>query len=96
MRLVKYTHACVRVEHGGAVLVIDPGVWSEPEALLVPVHASWLKLAEAIGFVRPVGPQRAHGIHDAQINERGLGSVTAWLAEEAGCGYRHLAPGEAA
>lgn len=33
MRLTKYTHACVRLEHEGRVLVIDPGVWSEPQAL---------------------------------------------------------------
>ncbi|MBV1854958.1 MBL fold metallo-hydrolase [Catellatospora tritici] len=33
MRLIKYTHACVRIEHDGQVLVIDPGTWSEDEAL---------------------------------------------------------------
>ncbi|MFE9204405.1 MBL fold metallo-hydrolase [Micromonospora sp. NPDC007230] len=33
MRITKYTHSCVRVEHGGGVLVIDPGTWSEPRAL---------------------------------------------------------------
>jgi L-ascorbate metabolism protein UlaG (beta-lactamase superfamily) len=33
MRLVKYTHACVRLERDGAVLVIDPGTFSEREAL---------------------------------------------------------------
>lgn len=33
MRLTKFTHACVRVERAGAVLVIDPGAFTEPEAL---------------------------------------------------------------
>ncbi|WP_341715741.1 MBL fold metallo-hydrolase [Micromonospora sp. FIMYZ51] len=33
MRITKYTHACVRLEHDGGVLVIDPGTWSEPRAL---------------------------------------------------------------
>jgi L-ascorbate metabolism protein UlaG (beta-lactamase superfamily) len=33
MRITKFTHACLRVEHDGGVLVIDPGVFSEPEAL---------------------------------------------------------------
>ncbi|MGW3615201.1 MBL fold metallo-hydrolase [Micromonospora sp. NPDC005163] len=33
MRITKYTHACVRLEHDGRVLVIDPGIWSEPAAL---------------------------------------------------------------
>jgi len=33
VRLVKYSHACVRVESDGAVLVIDPGAFTEPESL---------------------------------------------------------------
>jgi len=34
MRITKYTHACVRLEDDGRVLVIDPGTWSEPTALI--------------------------------------------------------------
>jgi len=33
VKLTKYTHACVRLEKDGKVLVIDPGGWTEPEAL---------------------------------------------------------------
>ena len=33
MRITKFGHACVRVEHEGAVLVIDPGVFTDREAL---------------------------------------------------------------
>ncbi|MEU3453855.1 MBL fold metallo-hydrolase [Micromonospora sp. NPDC006766] len=33
MQLTKYGHSCVRLEHDGGVLVVDPGVFSEPEAL---------------------------------------------------------------
>ena len=33
MQLIKYTHACVRLEDGGRSLVIDPGVWAESAAL---------------------------------------------------------------
>lgn len=32
MRLIKYTHACVRLERDGQALLIDPGIWAEPEA----------------------------------------------------------------
>jgi L-ascorbate metabolism protein UlaG (beta-lactamase superfamily) len=32
MLLIKYRHACVRLEDGDARLLIDPGVWTEPEA----------------------------------------------------------------
>lgn len=33
MKLTKYTHACVRLESGGRVLVIDPGVFTEAAAV---------------------------------------------------------------
>lgn len=66
------------------------------ETLLVPAHASWLKTAEAIDFVRAVRPERAFPIHDAQINERGLEGVNGWLGEQSGTDYRWLAPGETA
>ena len=33
MRITKFGHACVRVEHDGVALVIDPGGWTEPEAV---------------------------------------------------------------
>ncbi|MFD6492468.1 MBL fold metallo-hydrolase [Streptomyces sp. NPDC059944] len=196
MRITKYTHACVRLEHEGRVVVIDPGVWSEPaalvgadavlvthehadhidvlrlaglgvpvyapadaniaglevvgvtagadftvadfrvravggrhafvhggrpdcanlgyivdegiyhpgdslhvpdrpvETLLVPAQASWVKTTEVLDFVYAIDPQRSFAIHDAQINERGLSSVNAWLAEETDNGYRYLRPGE--
>lgn len=56
MRITRYSHACVRLEHpGGGVLVIDPGVWTEPaatngaDAVLVthwhPDHADRERLA---------------------------------------------------
>lgn len=195
MRITKYTHACVRIEHEGRVLVIDPGTWSEPaaltgadavlvthehtdhvdvlrlaglgvpvhapagadiprletsrvtarlgvhrrglprarggrpprarpqpwpdcanlgyvvedavyhpgdalhlpglpvETLMVPLQASWLKTAEAIDFVNAVAPRRAFGIHDGQMNERGLSSVNGWLAEGTDHGYRYLRTG---
>jgi hypothetical protein len=64
------------------------------ETLLVPAQGSWMKMAEAIDFVRAIRPQRAFAIHDAQLNDRGLASVNGWLAEETDNGYRYLAPGE--
>ena len=32
MRLIKFTHACVRLEDGDRRLLIDPGIWTEREA----------------------------------------------------------------
>jgi L-ascorbate metabolism protein UlaG (beta-lactamase superfamily) len=34
VHITKYTHACVRLEEGGRTLVIDPGIWTEPQALI--------------------------------------------------------------
>ncbi|MFJ8002528.1 MBL fold metallo-hydrolase [Streptomyces sp. NPDC096310] len=198
MRITKYAHSCVRLEHDGGTLIIDPGVWSEPEALsgadavlvthehddhidllrlkglgvpvyapksaripsldftgvvageeftaagfrvaaqggqhariygalpdcanlgylvedhlyhpgdslhrpdrpvetlLVPLQGSWMKTDEAIDFVRAVDPERAYGIHDGQVNERGLGSLNGWLADQCGGRYHWLAPGSSA
>lgn len=198
MRIIKYTHSCVRIEVDGTALVIDPGIWSEAaalpgcaavlvthehfdhvdvprlaglgvpvyapagadiegidvisvqpgdqftvagiavravggrhaavydgqpdcpnlgylvsdrlyhpgdalhvpdqpvETLLVPMQASWLKTAEAIGFVQAVQPERAFGIHEAQLSERGLSSVNGWLAAATSHGYRWLAAGQPA
>ena len=33
MRITKFGHSCVRVEYAGTTLVIDPGVFTQPEAL---------------------------------------------------------------
>src|SRR5690606_26040600 len=60
--------------------------------LLVPVHGNWLKTSVAIDFLRDVNPRVAIGIHEAQLNARGLAAVNAWLAENH-AGYLHLAPG---
>ncbi len=198
MKLTKYTHACVRLEHDGGVLVIDPGIWSEPDALigadailvthehtdhvdrlrlaglgapvyapasaaipdldftevgagqeltlagfrvravggrhataydgrpdcanlgyivndavyhpgdslfvpdqpvdtlLLPAQAPWLKLAEAIEFVRTVHPRRAIAIHDGLLNERGITGFGFWITSTGGTDYRWLAPGQTA
>lgn len=205
MQLTKFTHACVRLEKDGQVLVVDPGSWSEPEALqgadgvlithehadhvdpellvaaqtgnpalvvrtnpdvvaqladkgvraeplapgdsvrlagfeiavvggqhaeiydglpgcanvgylldgsiyhpgdalfvpdarvetlLVPVSAPWLKLREAIDFVRAVAPARAFPIHDAMLSDIGATGVDRWLERAGQTDYSRLAPGE--
>lgn len=39
MKLTKYTHACVRLEKDGRVLVLDPGTFSETTEALDGAHA---------------------------------------------------------
>lgn len=33
MRITKFGHACVRIEHDGSVLVLDPGMFTDAEAV---------------------------------------------------------------
>ncbi|WP_122816241.1 MBL fold metallo-hydrolase [Nocardioides pantholopis] len=33
MRITKFGHACVRIEHDGTTVVVDPGLFATPEAL---------------------------------------------------------------
>jgi len=39
MRITKLGHSCVRLEKDGAVLVIDPGVWTDADAALAGAAA---------------------------------------------------------
>jgi L-ascorbate metabolism protein UlaG (beta-lactamase superfamily) len=66
----------------------------EVSTLLVPAAAPWLKLAEALDFVRAVRPGRAYPIHDAMLSDIGLAGYDRWLAMKANTTYARLAPGE--
>jgi|SRR5581483_9566277 len=199
--MIKYTHACVRLEDGDRVLVIDPGTLSEPEALdgvdeilvthehfdhidverlrnypnlriytnaefapqlegfhvttvasgqtfqaggfavravgshhaeifdglpgcanigyivedhlyhpgdsmfvpeqkiehlLVPASGPWMKVGEALNFVRSVRPKRAYPIHEAMLSETGMDNFGRWMGMKGETDYRRLDAGESA
>jgi len=78
MRLTKLGHACVRLEKDGAALVIDPGIWSGPDAaagasaiLITHEHADHLD-ADRV---------RAALSGDAGLNVWTNAAVAAQLAE---------------
>ena len=73
-----------------ALHVPEPAV----ETLLLPVSAPWLKLAEALDFVRAVRPERALPVHDAMLSQVGAAGVDRWVDLKGGTDYRRLAPGE--
>jgi L-ascorbate metabolism protein UlaG (beta-lactamase superfamily) len=79
------------VYHPGDSLFVPEG---EIATLLVPVSAPWLKLREAIDFVRAIGPQRAYPIHDASLSVVGQNNVDAWLGGKGGSDYSRVPPGE--
>ena len=68
----------------------------EVTTLLLPVSAPWLKLAEALDFVRAVAPARAFPVHDAMLSEIGAAGVDRWVELKGGSDYSRLAPGESA
>ncbi|WP_104160565.1 MBL fold metallo-hydrolase [Arthrobacter sp. ZGTC212] len=81
--------------HPGDSFVIPNGL--TVKTLLVPIHAPWSKVGEVIDFVIASGAERAYPIHDALLNERGLGiaeSHVTRFGELYGTVYRHLSPGE--
>jgi L-ascorbate metabolism protein UlaG (beta-lactamase superfamily) len=75
---------------GDSVFVPDVPV----ETLLVPTSAPWLKLREALEFVRAVKPRRAFSIHDAMLSERGEQNVDRWLDMKGGTEYARIPVGE--
>jgi L-ascorbate metabolism protein UlaG (beta-lactamase superfamily) len=64
--------------------------------LLLPIVAPWLKTSEMIDYAREVGPQRAYAIHDAILNENGLGLMQRMMqvaAQPSGAPFSRLEPG---
>jgi L-ascorbate metabolism protein UlaG (beta-lactamase superfamily) len=69
VHLTKYTHSCVALRAGGGTLLVDPGIWTEPEAwdgvdavLLTHEHADHMDAvrvaalaADGVPVFAPVG-----------------------------------------
>lgn len=62
--------------------------------LLVPASGPWLKLREALEFVRAIKPGRAFPIHDAMFNEIGNGNFDRWMEMKGGTDYTRIPVGE--
>ncbi|MCC3294758.1 MBL fold metallo-hydrolase [Arthrobacter sp. zg-Y411] len=84
-----------RVYHPGDSFVVPNGL--RPRTVLVPVHAPWSKVGEVLDFVIATGAERAYNIHDALLNETGLGMVEGHVTrfgKTYGTEFRHLDSGE--
>lgn len=65
------------------------------QLLFLPISAPWLKLAEAVDFLRAVAPRVALPIHDAILSDTGKALVDRVTGSLAGAvEYRRLTPGE--
>ncbi|MCU1554603.1 MAG: fold metallo-hydrolase [Arthrobacter sp.] len=83
------------VYHPGDSFAVPDGV--EVQTLLVPIHAPWNKVGEVVDFVIGVRAPRAFPIHDALLNESGLGLVEGHVTRigaKYGTEYRHLSSGD--
>ena len=64
--------------------------------LLLPIAAPWLKASEMIDYAREVAPRRAYAIHDAILNENGIGLMERMMqlaAQPSGAAFSRLEPG---
>lgn len=66
-----------RVYHPGDALTPPP---APVDLLLAPVSAPWLKVSEALDFVREVGAPRSLGIHDRVYSDAALGMLDGHMA----------------
>jgi L-ascorbate metabolism protein UlaG (beta-lactamase superfamily) len=64
--------------------------------LLVPVHAPWMRLADAVDFARAYTDGTAVGVHDGLLNDNGFAvsdRLLGGLLEQTGQAYRRVDPG---
>jgi L-ascorbate metabolism protein UlaG (beta-lactamase superfamily) len=64
--------------------------------LLLPISGPWLKAGEMIDYFRAVAPARGYAIHDAILNDAGLGLMTSMMsvaAAPSGAAVARLEPG---
>jgi L-ascorbate metabolism protein UlaG (beta-lactamase superfamily) len=79
------------VYHPGDSLFVP----AEPvETLLVPASGPWLKVGEAVEFVRAVRPARTFPIHEALLSDIGINNFDGWLGDEGATDYARVPPGE--
>lgn len=79
------------VYHPGDSFDVPPDV--QVDTLFVPVSAPWLKLSEAVDFVRAVAPRRAYALHDALLSDAGHTVTDGMMSRLSGCEYTRLEPG---
>ncbi len=112
VRAVGELHAVIhqdypRISNSGYLLEVDgrrlyhPGdaltAPGEPvDLLFAPISAPWLKIGEAVDFVREVAAPRSLGIHDKVYSELALGMVDTHMGNLLPAGQEFLRVGDGA
>ncbi|WP_406074935.1 MBL fold metallo-hydrolase [Micromonospora sp. NBC_01638] len=79
------------VYHPGDALVVPEE--TPVDTLFAPIHAAWSKFSEVVDFIRAVAPRRAYALHDALLNDNGLGILDRQYTALSGTEYQRLEPG---
>ncbi|WP_406059654.1 MBL fold metallo-hydrolase [Micromonospora sp. NBC_00860] len=79
------------VYHPGDSLVVPDE--TPVDTLFAPIHAPWSKFSEVVDFIRAVAPRRAYAVHDALLNDNGLGVLDRQYTALSGTEYQRLEPG---
>ncbi|MBQ1045371.1 MULTISPECIES: MBL fold metallo-hydrolase [unclassified Micromonospora] len=79
------------VYHPGDALFVPDDV--QVDTLFAPIHAPWSKFSEVVDFIRAVAPRRAYALHDALLNDNGLGVLDRQYTALSKTDYRRLEPG---
>lgn len=82
MKLTKFTHACVRLEKNGQVLVIDPGTFSETEEALAGAHVVLITHEHSDHVEIPAVVSALKGTPELHVHAPA--GVAATLTEKAG------------
>ncbi len=81
-------HAARLMHPGDALFVPDEPV----EVLAAPAAAPWMKISEAVDFLRAVAPQHAVPIHQGVVAEQAKGIYYGRLDEMTSTDFRVLTP----
>lgn len=81
--------------YAGDSFAVPEGV--EVDVLAAPAGAPWMKISEAMEFVRAVAPKRAFATHEMVLSQFGKElshARLAWAVEQGGGEYVKLGPGD--